>query len=148
MDVKSEDTTLSITNFIASDIDRIVPQEAQKDFKQLFTKETAIFLEERGTSYTFVNSNNEIVSICGVLPIEEDGIAWAVHAESFKKHAREITRTVKMLFQNLEEEGSFKRFKGSVADGFESGHKWMKILGFTKGKFFKDRGYHEYERKV
>ena len=143
----SKENTLSVTNFIASDADNIIPQEAQKDFRVMFSNETLNYLENFGSAYTFVDENNEIISICGVLPVKDVGITWAVHADSFKTHAREITRAVINLLDNVEEEGLYKTIKGSVIDGFEGGHKWMKILGFERGELH-ELGYHEYERKL
>lgn len=147
MDAQKTVTTISLTEFKAEDIMKIKPQKAQSDFLSFIDEDMAIHLEKVGLSYTFIDSNDEIVSICGVLPVNKVGVTWAVHAESFKQHAREITRTVRNFFNNLETEGSFDELKGSVVDGFEGGHKWMKILGFTKGEHIEDRGYHEYRRK-
>jgi len=147
MDAKSVDTTLSITNFIASDIDKIVAQEAQKDFRDFLNPMVIDFIENCEISHTILDSNNEIVTIFGTIPSNDVGIVWAVHSDLFKKYAREVTRSVRGMMDVLLEDGIYKSLKGSVIDGFEAGHRWMKILKFQRGDLH-EAGYYEYERTV
>ena len=143
----SKRSPVSITNFAVSDVNSIKPQESQKDFKQSFSQEVAEFLELKGMSYTMWDENNEIISILGVVPVCDVGVAWAVHSDLFHKYSIEITKTIRRFFDDLSREGKFKKFITSVTDEVVGGDRWAKFLKFTPTERH-PLGFMQYERLV
>ena len=141
----SKRSQMALTNFIASDFYSIKPQKAQEGFRDKVTPEIVKYIEDAQLSFTIINEENGIVSVLGVIPAGDMGVAWAVHSDLFKQYPIEISRTVREFFDDLERGGLFKRFITSVTTGFEEGERWVKFLKF-KPKSLNPLGFTEYER--
>lgn len=123
---------IEVRDYSPNHMREIVPQAEQADFIDTVPAEFAEAVAENGMTRTVFNRKGQIVSICGVVPRGRDGISWAVHSELYKDHVIEMTRAVRDFLDSLGELGIFDRFITDVVDSFEGGHKWVKLLRFTR----------------
>ena len=133
------------------DMLQIKPQLSQADFLDKTPTDFHKTVDIDGLSKTIFNDKWEIISVCGVIPIvNHEGVAWAIHSELFKDHAIEVTRATRDFFDDLSDNWDFVRFIGSVEHGFDDGHRWMKLLSFTRNDQRNDlgEGHTLYERLV
>lgn len=127
-------SSLTVLAYRPEHLSQFTPQESQHDYRNV-EEECPNFSEEidvEDYSFTLVDKYGEIVSCLGVFPNEDIGLAWAIHSELFHNHVIEVTRLSRACFDKLQEKKAFKSLFGTVKNGYEGGHKWMKALKFEE----------------
>ena len=141
---------INVADLLPIHVDTIIPQEEQAGFRDEMPKDIGLFLETTGESKVITDNSGEIVSICGVLAINGEAITWAVHSNLFKKHVLEVTRAFNDFVVSILESDEFNKVIGFVRNGFDAGHRWLRLLGFALNVNRHDfgSGHSVYERTI
>lgn len=114
--------------FLSVHIEDISLQEGQQEMAEfLDTDGYAEMLEALDGSYSVFKDG--VLMGCGGLANQGNGraLAWTLITSNCERHDMiEVTRIVKNGIVNSD----YRRIEAIVKDGFDAGHKWMKILGF------------------
>lgn len=102
-------------------------QLAQREALPLLT-DVIVNELERGQSFTALINGVPLIC-CGV---HSDGmgrgVLWALVSQDMGRHMVQITKLCRQFFDNA----GYRRLETVVDYDFEAGHRWMKLLGFTK----------------
>jgi len=100
--------------------------ESQEYYKPFMCEEYGQMLFNLGPAYT-VRYEEEAIMCAGIMMTGKDRAeAWALVSLHSGPAMLGITRKVKEHLDGL----NIKRIEAVVKDGFEEGHRWMKMLGF------------------
>lgn len=114
--------------FLSVHLDDVSLQEGQQEMVEYLEQDGyAEMLESIDGSYSVFNDG--ILMGCGGLANQGNGraLAWTlITAKCEGYNMIEVTRIVKDAIVNSD----YRRIEAIVKDGFEAGHKWMRLLGF------------------
>jgi hypothetical protein len=83
---------------------------------------------ERASSWTALDSEGEVIACAGVVKIWQGRFAaWAVLSPKSGPHMRRVTKATRAFLETL----GAGRVEMTVRAGFEPGHRWAQMLGFT-----------------
>lgn len=84
-------------------------------------------LKKCGEAYTGFDSEGNVIAICGTVKLWANRThLWAYMSMDAGKHMLAITRAVSRYLDLTDCE----RVELEVAEGFEPGHRWARMLGF------------------
>ena len=103
-------------------------QEAQEYLADMIDVDADLTeLSEQGLVVT-AEDDGKILAIAGLSPQWENrAIIWSLISSDSGDHFVAITRAAFNLLENC----SFRRVEATVDVGFEQGHRWVKMLGFS-----------------
>lgn len=129
-------------------IRNIKPQSEQSDFLEKMPPNWEDLLDLAGDSFAILNDQDEIITVCGVLPLKGEACVWAVHSDLFKNHLVEVTRAVLGFMKDVIDSGLYSQLVGHVKKTFKGGHRWMETLKFDLNEKRHDFGFDQaiYER--
>ena len=116
-----------VVPFNRSHLQNLNLQLAQHEALSLLT-DNVINELERGQSFTALVDDTPMIC-CGVY---NDGMGrgtlWALVSQDIGKHMVQVTKLCKQFFNT----SGYRRLETVVDCDFEAGHRWMRLLGFTK----------------
>lgn len=80
-----------------------------------------------GEAYTAFADDGRVMAICGAMPLWANRVhLWAYLATDSGPHMLGITRGVRRFLET----SGYVRVEAEVSEGFEAGHRWVRMLGF------------------
>lgn len=119
---------IKLVKFIPHHFHQIDEQEETKEVSQLFTLANLLELQRSKHSYTLLDGNRVLMCTGIVKYYEDRGEVWAIMGRNLRKEMFSIHKMAKRFL----EMAPFKRLEATVSYTFEPGHRWVKMLGFTK----------------
>lgn len=116
-----------IRRFKALDLARIQLQDAQAYFSgEVASPDYARMLEQSGQAFTAVDGD-EVLCVSGCAEVWPGrALAWAFLSPAAGRHMLTLSRAVAGFLAQAQ----YRRIEAIVDDGFEAGHRWMRLLGF------------------
>lgn len=91
------------------------------------TEEFGQRLAAVGEAYTALADDGRVMAICGAMPLWANRVhLWAFLATDSGPHMLGITRGVRRFL----EASDYARVEAEVSEGFDAGHRWVRMLGF------------------
>lgn len=119
---------MKIVKFRAAHLKALELQEAQKYFHaDIGSPDYGAALE--ASKYSFTALEGDTVIGCGGVHEVWAGraVAWAL----LSQHAGPHFRTIHRAALGFMEQSPWRRIEAVVEGGFDAGHRWLKLLGFT-----------------
>lgn len=135
-----------IVFFDPDDLGVLQVQDKQIDEYLRLSKDDIDMLGEN-ESYTFIK-NGKPLACFGLIQTDRDtAFAWSYLSNEVSSYMVELTRLAKQVAGM----SGFKKIEAYVMESFNEGHRWMRLLGFsktTKQTHLYDKGplYCVYER--
>lgn len=116
-----------IRRFKAGDLALIKLQDAQAYFSgEVASPDYATTLEHSGQAFTGVHGG-QVVCVAGCANVWEGrALAWAFVSPA----AGACMVTLHRAVAGFLAQAQYRRIEAIVDDGFEAGHRWMRLLGF------------------
>lgn len=128
---------VNVVPFEPSHLDDFKFQKMQAYLSSQITPELAVNIAREGEAFT-AESEDKILACAGIFPMWQGRyIAWAYISRYAIRHMVGVHRAVLSFLDNC----SASRVEATVDEGFEAGHKWMKMLGFSLETPFPMRNY-------
>lgn len=111
----------------AEHLDRIGLQAAQAHFGGEFIKPGYADMLRQGPAFTALHGD-QVLACAGTVEIWPGrAMAWALLSELAGRHLLALHRAVAGFLM----QAPYRRIEATVDDGFEPGHRWLRLLGFT-----------------
>ena len=119
---------MNVSKFYAADLALIDVQPIQARELATLPGFMAAAYERFGAPSVTIHDGKDIVACMGLLPLgESKALAWAFMGRSAADH---MTFLFKFTAEHLDA-APFRRIEATVVAGFEPGHKWHRMLGYT-----------------
>ena len=101
-------------------------QQAQSYLRKHISQELAKGLEHEYASFTAMDGD-KVIACAGIIKIWEGrGLVWSYLSDDAGKYLVHIHKATKRMLDVIE----FDRLEAMVDEGFNEGHRWVKMLGF------------------
>lgn len=119
---------IEVTKMKSEHFEQLLAQEWNASMRPYFTQANIAALERHEHSYSVITETGRVI-FCGGVALYWVGRCevWGVFDPKCRKEFIAIHNAVKKFLKSL----PIRRIEASVQVGFESGHRWIKALGFT-----------------
>lgn len=118
---------IEVIDFIPGHLDLLEVIPEQQYAYELFSNPDYHSLLTSGPSFTVVSKEAEVIACLGLYAITPQVLkGWALISNRSGAYMGTLTRKVHSFLEELKA----PRVETVVVEGFDAGHKWMRLLGF------------------